>query len=82
MTHLLEKLEEVNIDKNRLKEKLKRLFEYKKLENKLRYGVNSYYNISDDNQRTEPPLAPNSLDTPKFGKCPNKQLEVTIINDK
>ena len=44
-------------------------------------GANSYYNMSDDSQRTEPPLAPNFLDTPTLDKCPTKELEVTIIND-
>ena len=52
-----------------------------KFRNKPRNGVNSYYNISNDSQRTKPPLAPNSLDTPRLNKCPNKELEVTIIND-
>ena len=37
--------------------------------------------VSDDSQRTEPLLAPNSLDTPTLDKCPNKELGVTIIND-
>ena len=41
-------------------------------------GVNSYYNISDDSQCTEPPLAPKSLDKPTLDKCPDKELEVTI----
>ena len=81
VTHLSQKLEELNIDKKRLTERLKWLVEYKKLENKPRNGVNSYYNISDDSQRAEPPLAPNSLDTPTLDTCPNKGLEVTIISD-
>ena len=29
----------------------------------------------------EPPIAPNSLDAPTLKKCPNKELEVPIIND-
>ena len=37
--------------------------------------------MSDDSKRTEAPLAPNFLDTPTLNKCPNKELEVTIIND-
>ena len=78
MTHLSEELEELNIDKKRLSERLKWLVACKRLENKPRNRVNSYYNISDDSQRTEPPLAPNSLDKPKLDKCPNKELEVTI----
>ena len=41
-------------------------------------GINSYYNISDDSQCTEPPLAPKSLDKPTLDKCPDKELEVTI----
>ena len=81
MTLLSEKLEELNIDKIRLTKGLKRLVEYKKLENKQRNGINSYYNMCDDSKRTEAPLAPNSLDTPTLNKCPNKELEVTIIND-
>ena len=81
MTHLSEELDELNIDKKRLTERLKWLVEYKRLENKPRNGVNSYYNTSIDSQRTEPPLAPNSLDKPMLDKCPNKELEVTIIND-
>ena len=81
ITHLSEELEELNIDKKRLTERLKWLVKYKKLENKPRNRVNSYNNISDDSQRTEPPLASNSLDTPTLDKCPNKELEVTIIND-
>ena len=32
-------------------------------------------------QRTEPPLAPNSQDTPTLDKCPNLELEVTVIDD-
>ena len=47
---------------------------------KLNDVINLYYNISDENQRTEPTLAPNSLDTPMLDKCPNKELEATIIN--
>ena len=39
------------------------------------------HNVSDDSQCTEPPLVHNSLDTPMLDKCPNKELEVTIIND-
>ena len=31
-------------------------------------------------QCTEPPLASNSLDTPRLDKCPNLELEVTIID--
>ena len=53
MTYLSEELEEVNIDKKRLTEKLKWLVEYIKLENKPRNRVNSCYNISDDSQCTE-----------------------------
>ena len=81
MTQLSEELEELNIDKKRLTERLKWLVEYKRLENKPRNGVNSYYNISDDSQCTEPPLAPNSLDKPTLDKCPDKELEVTINHD-
>ena len=65
MTHLSEELEELNIDKKRPTERLKWLVEYKRWENKPRNGVNSYYNISNDNQRTEPPLAPNSRINPR-----------------
>ena len=72
MPHLSEELEEVNIDKKRLTERLKWFVKYKRPENKPRNGVNSYYNISNDSQRTEPPLAPNSLDKPTLDKCPNK----------
>ena len=72
MTHLSEELEELNIDKKRLEERLKWLVEYKRLENKPRNGVNSYYNISDDSQCTEPPAALNSLDKPTLDKCPDK----------
>ena len=53
MTLLSEKLEELNIDENWLTETLKRLVEYKKLENKPRNGANSYYNITYDSQHTE-----------------------------
>ena len=53
MTHLSEELEELNIDKKWLTERLKWLVEYIKLENKPRNRVNSYYNISDDSQCTE-----------------------------
>ena len=81
MTLLSGKLEELSIDKNRLTERLKQLVEYKKLQNKPRNGVNSYYNINNNSQGTEPPLAPNSLDTPTLDKCSNKELELTIIND-
>ena len=48
MTHLSEELEELNIDKKRLSERLKWLVACQRLENKPRNGVNSYYNISDD----------------------------------
>ena len=40
MIHLSEELEELNIDKKRLTQRLKWLVEYKWLENKSRYGVN------------------------------------------
>ena len=72
MTHLPQELEELNIDKKRLTERLKWLLEYKRLENKPRNGVNSYYTISDDSQRTEPPLTLYSLDKTTLDKCPNK----------
>ena len=78
MTHLSEELEELNIDKKRLTERLKWLVQYKRFENN---GVNSYYSMSDDSQCTEPPLAPKSLDKPTLDKCPNKKLEVTINHD-
>ena len=39
MTHLSEELEELNIDKKRLTERLKWLVQYKRFENN---GVNSY----------------------------------------
>ena len=81
MTHLSEELEELNIDKKRLTERLKWLVQYKRFENKPRNGVNSYYSMSDDSQCTEPPLAPKSLDKPTLDKCPNKKLEVTINHD-
>ena len=81
MTHLSEELEELNIDKKQLTERLKWLVEYKRLENKPRNGVNSYYNISNDSHFTEPPLAPKSLDKPTLDKCPDKELEVTINHD-
>ena len=55
MTSSSEKPKELNIDKE-LKERLKRLAEYRKLENKPHNQVNSYCNISDDNERTEHPL--------------------------
>ena len=61
--------------------RLKWLAEYKKLENKPRNGANTYYNIGNDSQRTEPPFVPNSLDTPTLDKCPSKELEVIIVND-
>ena len=79
MNLLSEKLEELNTDKKQLIERLKQLAEYKKVENKPRNGVNSNYNINNDSQRTELPLAPNSLDTSTLDKCRNKELEVTII---
>ena len=53
----------------------------KKIENKPCNGVNSYYNISDDSQPAEPDLGPNTLDSPTPDKCPNKELEESIIND-
>ena len=81
MTHLSEELEELNIDKKQLIEKLKWHVEYKRLENKQCNGDNSYYNISNDSQCTEPPLALNSIDKPTLNKCPNKELEVTINHD-
>ena len=81
MTHLSEELEELNIDKKQLTERLKWLVEYKRLENKPRNGVNSYYNISNDSHCTEPPLAPKSLDKPTLDKYPDKELEVTINHD-
>ena len=40
MIHVSEELEELNIDKKRLTERLKWIVEYKKLENKPRNGVN------------------------------------------
>ena len=79
MNLLSEKLEELNTDKKQLTERLKQLVEYKKVENKPRNGVNSNYNINNDSQRMELPLAPNSLDTSTLDKCRNKELEVTII---
>ena len=48
MTLLSRKLEELNIDKEQLTDRLKRLVIYKKLENKPRNGANSYCYISDD----------------------------------
>ena len=75
MTHLSEKLKELNIDKQRLTQRLKWLVEYTKLENKQRNGVSSCYNISSDIQRTELPHAPNSLDTYGLDNCPNKELK-------
>ena len=60
VTLLSVKLVELNIDKEQLIVRLKRLLEYEKLENKLRKGVNSYCNTSNDSQRTKSPLAPNS----------------------
>ena len=81
MTYLSEELEELNIDKKQLSERLKWLVKYKRLENKPRNGVNSYYNIRDGSQCTEPPLAPKSLDKPTLDKCPDKELEVTINHD-
>ena len=81
MTHLSEELEELNIDKKQLTERLKWLVKYKRLDNKPRNGVNSYYNISDGSHCTEPPLAPKSLDKPTLDKCPDKELEVTINHD-
>ena len=79
MNLLSEKLEELNTDKKQLTERLKQLAKYKKVENKPRNGVNSNYNINNDSQRTELPLAPNSLNTSTLDKCRNKELEVTII---
>ena len=79
MTRSSEKLEELNLDKKRLTERLHWLAEYKKLENKPFNGVTSYYNMSDDTHRTEPSLAPNSLDTTTPDKCHHKELEMTII---
>ena len=35
--------------------------------------------MSDDSHRTEPSLAPNSLDTTTPDKCHHKELETTII---
>ena len=81
MNHLSEELEELNNDKKQLIERLKWLVKYKKLKNKPRNGINLYYNISNDSQRREVPLAPNSLDTPTLDKCSNKESEVTIMND-
>ena len=81
MTHLSEELEELNIYKKRLTERLKWLVEYKIMENKPRNGVNSYYNISYDSQCTEPPLVPKSLDKSTLDKCPNKELEKAINHD-
>ena len=48
MTLLSRKLEELNIDKEQLTDRLKRLVIYKKLENKPRNGANSYCYIRDD----------------------------------
>ena len=57
MTFLLESFsEELNIDNEQFRERLKGLVKYKKLENKQCSGFSSYYNISDDRQSTEPPL--------------------------
>ena len=67
--------------KNSSSQRLKWRVEHKKLENKPRNGVNSYYNIRDDSESTEPPLIPNSLDTPTLDKCPDKELKETIFND-
>ena len=49
--------------------------------NKSRNGVNSYHNISNEIHRAEPTLAPNYLDIPTLDKCPNKELEETIVNN-
>ena len=78
---LSEKQGKLSIDKKRLTEILKRLVKYKMIENKPSNEANSYCNISDDSQRTETPLALNFLDTPTLVKCPNKELEVTIVYD-
>ena len=67
--------------KNSRSQRLKWRVEHKKLENKPRNGVNSYYNIRDDSEITEPLLIPNSLDTPTLDKCPDKELKETIFND-
>ena len=75
MDLLSEKLEEPNIHKEQLTERVTRLVEYKKLENKPRNGVIS--NISDDSQITEWTLAR----TPTLNKCPIKELEETNNND-
>ena len=69
---LSEKQGKLSIDKKQLTEILKWLVEYK---------INLNYNISDDSQRTETPLALNFLDIPTLDKCPNKELEVTIAYD-
>ena len=73
MINLSVELEELNIEKKQLTERLKWLAEYKRLENKPRNRVSSYYNISDDSQCTEPPLAPNSLHKPLLDKCSDKE---------
>ena len=57
MTFLSESFsQELNIDKEQFRERLKGLVKYKKLENKPCSGFSSYYNISDGSQSTEPPL--------------------------
>ena len=52
MTHSSEELEELNIDKKRQTKILIWLVGYKELGDKPCNGVNSYYNISNDSQRT------------------------------
>ena len=48
---------------------------------KLRNGDKSYHDISNEIHLTEPILAPNYLDIPTLDKCPNKELEETIVNN-
>ena len=79
MTHLSEKLKALNIDKQRLTQRLKWLVEYTKLESKQPNDVSSCYNISGDIQCTELPHAPNSLDTHGLDNCPNKELKSLSI---
>ena len=57
------------------------ILRFEKIKNKPRNRLNSYYYISDDSESTEPHLVPNTVDTPKLAKCPNKELNEGIVND-
>ena len=73
---LLEKLDEIAINKEQLTERLNYLVEIKVLQNKPRNGVNSFYIINNESESSESPLIQFFPDTPKI-----KDFSKTKLND-